>query len=352
MSRPLKVNNTSPKSLKEMSDVEMNYIANKILAAYQSSVLGAITVNSNPGGYTSTGSFIDTKYPGAIGDHPASAVNSSTYDFRQNRQTGTEAHAGPMVWDAALDGIQQGSSSNLDNDINRRAFEIMSAGGLASYVLQSSAPVGGTWTNRATITDSSISGSATTKLWQKTSDTTPSVVRPLLWNSALSGIKEATDAEISLLAVQYHNWLMANNKGHYHASSTAPSTGTWVQVGAVFTDTRQQLVNTNYAGTYTGSYAGTYTGSYTGSYTGYYTGSYAGTYTGSYIRYYAGINYGTYTGSYAGSRNHTYAGAYAGAYTGSYAGSRNNSYTGTYSGATIQAAKEDISTIKLWLRTA
>ena len=55
----------------------------------------------------------------------------------------------------------------------------MSASGLASYALQASAPSGGTWTTRATITDTAISGNATTKLWQKTADTTPTIVRPL-----------------------------------------------------------------------------------------------------------------------------------------------------------------------------
>tara|TARA_B110000211_G_scaffold81251_1_gene95129 strand:- start:63 stop:1028 length:966 start_codon:yes stop_codon:yes gene_type:complete len=321
VARPLKVNNTSPKSLKEMTDAEMNYIANRILGAYQSDVLGAITVNSNPGGYTSIGSFVDTARPGSVGDHPASStINSTSYDFRQNLQAGSEGHAGPMVWDAALDGIQQGSSAELDADINRRAFEIMSAGGLASYVLQTSAPAGGVWTTRATITDSSISGNATTKLWQKTSETAPTAVRPLLWNTGLNGIKEATDAELALLVKQYHNWLMANNKGLYYASASAPGTGTWVQVGSVFTDTRQQRTNQNYTGNYSGAYAGNYTG----------------TYAGTYVVYYGSGRYGYFTGYYTGP------------YTGYYTGS----YSGTYTGATIQAAKENVSTIKLWLRTA
>ena len=304
-----------------MSDAEMNYIANRILGAYQSDNLGAVTVNSNPGGYTNIGAFVDTARPGSVGDHPASStINSTSYTFRQNRQSGSEAHAGPMVWDAALDGIQQGGSAELDADINRRTFEIMSAGGLASYVLQTSAPSGGVWTTRATITDSAISGAVTTKLWQKTSETAPTAVRPLLWNTGLNGIKEATDAEISLLVVQYHNWLMANNKGHYYASASAPGTGTWVQVGSVFTDSRQQRANQNYTGAYSGTYTGNYTGSYAGTYILYYRGWVGGYFTG----YYAG----TYTGNYTGS------------------------YSGTYAGATIQASKENVSTIKLWLRTA
>jgi hypothetical protein len=329
VARPLKVNNTSPKSLKEMSDAEMNYIANRILGAYQSDNLGAVTVNSNPGGYTNIGAFVDTARPGSVGDHPASStINSTSYTFRQNRQSGSEAHAGPMVWDAALDGIQQGGSAELDADINRRTFEIMSAGGLASYVLQTSAPSGGVWTTRATITDSAISGAVTTKLWQKTSETAPTAVRPLLWNTGLNGIKEATNAEIALLVKQYHNWLIANNKGLYYASASAPGTGTWVQVGSAFTDTRQQRANQNYTGGYTGTYSGTYTGNYTG------------TYAGTYVVYYGSGKYGYFTGYYTGT--------YTGNYTGNYAGT----YTGTYTGATIQASKENVSTIKLWLRTA
>ena len=157
-------------------------------------------------------------------------------------------------------------------------------------------------------------------MWQKTADTTPSIVRPLLFNTGLDGIKEATDAEISLLVVQYHNWLMANNKGHYYASASAPGAGTWVQVGSVFTDTRQQRSNQNYTGYYSGTYTGNYTGSYAGSYVRYYRGWVGGYFTGYYS--------GTYTGNYTGN------------------------YAGTYTGATIQASKENVSTIKLWLRTA
>jgi|TARA_R110000744_G_scaffold65246_5_gene134047 hypothetical protein len=321
VARPLKVDNTTPISLKEMTDVEMNYIANRILDAYHVSALGALTVNSNPGSYTSIGAFVDTSRPGSVGDHPASStINSTTYTFRQNRQTGTEGHVGPMVFDTTLDGIQQAGSTELGNKINAITFGIMSASGLASYALQASAPSGGTWTTRATITDTAISGNATTKLWQKTADTTPSIVRPLLFNTGLDGIKEATDAEISLLVVQYHNWLMANNKGHYYASANAPGTGTWVQVGSVFTDSRQQRSNSNYTGAYSGTYTGNYTGSYAGTYILYYRGWVGGYFTG----YYAG----TYTGNYTGS------------------------YSGTYAGATIQASKENVSTIKLWLRTA
>ena len=113
---------------------------------------------------------------------------------------------------------------------------------------------------------------------------------------------------------------MANNKGHYYASANAPGTGTWVQVGSVFTDSRQQRSNSNYTGAYSGTYTGNYTGSYAGTYILYYRGWVGGYFTG----YYAG----TYTGNYTGS------------------------YSGTYAGATIQASKENVSTIKLWLRTA
>ena len=77
MARPLKVDNTTPISLKEMTDVEMNYIANRILDAYHASALGALTVNSNPGSYTSIGAFVDTSRPGSVGDHPASSTINS-----------------------------------------------------------------------------------------------------------------------------------------------------------------------------------------------------------------------------------------------------------------------------------
>ena len=146
-----------------------------------------------------------------------------------------------------------------------------------------------------------------------------------------------------------------NYAGSYSGSYTGNYTGTYTGTS-------------NYAGTYSGNYTGTYTGSYRQFYSGYagtwYSGNYAGTYTGNYTGYYTGAkNYagtysgaysGSYTGYYTGTSNYagTYSGTYTGYYTGTYSGNYTGSYSGTYAGDTVLAAEEDVSSVKLWLRTA
>ena len=146
-----------------------------------------------------------------------------------------------------------------------------------------------------------------------------------------------------------------NYAGSYSGSYTGNYTGTYTGTSG-------------YSGTYSGNYTGTYTGSYRQFYSGYagtwYSGNYAGTYTGNYTGYYTGAkNYagtysgaysGSYTGYYTGTSNYagTYSGTYTGYYTGTYSGNYTGSYSGTYAGDTVLAAEEDVSSVKLWLRTA
>jgi len=59
---------------------------------------------------------------------------------------------------------------------------------------------------------------------------------------------------------------------------------------------------------------------------------------------------GTYTGSYSG--NYVGTSAYSGVYSGAYAGTYSRNFSGTYAGNTIQATTENVSTVKLWLKTA
>jgi hypothetical protein len=348
VARPFKFDtSTTPNSIKEMTDSEMNWIAHRILNQFASSNSGRCRVRVNTGAGTSIGSFIDTKRPNAVGSHPVgTSVNSTSYTFYQELSgSESESTKKPLVFDTTLDGLQEASNTRIAADINRRTFEIMSASGLGSYRLQSSAPAGGTWSNIATITDTSQTGDATTKLWRKTAESSPSAVRPLVFDSGLDGIRQMSDTQSNTLVAQYINWMLSTGKGYYKAQSSAPTGGgTWVQMGDPFTDTRQQRGNVNYAGNYTGSY----TQNYTGSYTQNFAQGYSGTYSANYALNYAGRIYGYYTGYFTGTYTAYFSQAYAGTYTGSFSGT----YTGYYAGATVLNTKENVSTIKLWLRTA
>ena len=336
--RPLRINNSTPKSLIEMSDSEMDYAAHIILERFSQDTTstGHITTNS---GHTHIGSFVDTTRQANTGAHPVgTAVNSTTYAFYQNLNTVTESLVRPVKFSA--NAVRESDDTDLADRIIDRAFDRLVAGGVGSYALQPAAPTSGTWTSVRTInnqirTASGLTTATTTTLWKRTVENTPTANRPIKVNNNGS-LQEMTDADIETLYKRFQNRIVASGRGQYRIATNAPSGGTWVRLGTAFTDTRRQVANQNYSGTYSTPYAGTYATPYAGTYTGYYSAS--------YVRYYSGRIYGYY----AGSRAKSYTGYYNRNFTGYY----NRNFTGTYTGLTIQTTSENVSTISLWVRTA
>ena len=367
------------------------------------------------GAGTTIGSITDTKRDDAIGTHPTDGATSNVnvYTAKQVTAAASESITNRMVGyeTSGNVGINEFTDAELDTDIIDKVIADMVGLGnytVGQYHLSTSAPSGGTWTARYTLVDTQVDETEDTKyIWQKTAATSSAVdnYKPCKVEGS-NGIKEMSVAEMEQIVPNFRNRIVENfattqGVGTYKLQTGAPSeTGTWTQMGDEFKDTRQEVGSQNYTGAYAGSYSGTYTGGYTGakvyagaysgSYTGSYTGAYTGTsayagsytgnytgnYTGGYQRFfsgysggffsgtYAGTYTGTYTGYYTGAKNYsgTYSGAYSGSYTGyytgtsSYAGTYSGTYTGyysgTYAGDTILAAEEDVSSVKLWLRTA
>lgn len=367
------------------------------------------------GAGTTIGSITDTKRDDAIGTHPTDGATSNVnvYTAKQVTAAASESITNRMVGyeTSGNVGINEFTDAELDTDIIDKVIADMVGLGnytVGQYHLSTSAPSGGTWTARYTLVDTQVDETEDTKyIWQKTAATSSAVdnYKPCKVEGS-NGIKEMSVAEMEQIVPNFRNRIVENfattqGVGTYKLQSGAPSeTGTWTQMGDEFKDTRQEVGSQNYTGAYAGSYSGTYTGGYTGakvyagaysgSYTGSYTGAYTGTsayagsytgnytgnYTGGYQRFfsgysggffsgtYAGTYTGTYTGYYTGAKNYsgTYSGAYSGSYTGyytgtsSYAGTYSGTYTGyysgTYAGDTILSSEEDVSSVKLWLRTA
>ena len=417
--------------LQTMSNAEVkNYIANKITVGFAGAVsngsntadLNIDTANALSG--TAIGSFADTDRDEATGTHPATGASTTvTYYAKQITATdnGTITNR-PLQYDTA---IQQMTDTQIRTDIIDQAVTAMvteSEYTAGQYRLASTAPSGGTWTSRYTITDVANGGNTTYYIWQKTAATTsPNAdLRPLKTYSG-NNVKQMTDTEIQEMIPYFRNRIISTSIGTYKIQASSPSPGTWVSMGSA-SDTREQVASVNYTGAYSGTrtysnvgYSGTRTYSnvgYTNTFAGTrtysnvayggsrtytpagYTTNFAGTrpfagsrtYSTSYVLYYGGFVGGTFagsrtysnagyvsastnfTGSFAGSRtysgnysgsrtyNGSYANSFAGSrtYTGAYAGSRsyNGSYSGTYAGDTIQATKDTVSTVSLWIRTA
>lgn len=348
------VSSSNWQGLQAMSVAEIkNYIAQTLTVSFGANSDGTgtgelnITTN-NTGAGTAIGTFVDTDRQEATGTHPATgAFDTVTYYAKQVTAAATENITNrPVKYN---NGIREMTDGQIDTEILDYAINAMvseTAYTAGQYRLQGSAPTGGTWVSRYTLTDVANGGNTTTYLWQKTAATSlsDSNLRPLkLINT--KDIKEMSSAEILQMLPSFRNRIIDNNVGTYKLQSTAPvSGGTWVQMGDEFADTREQLSPSNYAGNYVGNYAGTFAGSrnYAGTYAGGYSGSYANNFTGGYVgpaNYsgtYTGNFTGNYTGTYAGSRNYAgnYAGNFSGNYVGNYSGSRNyaGNYVGTYTG--------------------
>jgi hypothetical protein len=370
---PLKVKATgSPitsaniSGLQTMTDAEVkNYIANVITEKFAAVTDGTgtaeinITTNDSGSG-TSIGTFVDTTRTESIGTHPATgAVTTTTYTAKQVTAAAVESITNrPLAWDSRLEEMVDGDiDSTMDLCVEAMVAESTYTAG--QYKLQATAPSGGTWVSRYTLTDTAQGGNTVTYLWQKTvASSAPTVdLTPLkLFNG--SNCKQMTEAEIEQMLPVFRNRIIETGIGTYKIQSDAPSGGTWIQTGNTFTDTREEVTPQNYAGNYIGNFTGNFTGFYTGNfggllnYTGNYTGTYSGTtsfsaYTGVYSgtaaysnnfsgpTNYSGAFSGTaqYAGNYLGTA--TYSGiiedspiAYSGTYTSSFAGSRN--YAGTY----------------------
>ena len=388
--------------LQEMTDTEINQylsyvITNKYADDWDGTLTGDLNMDtSNSLSGSAIGTFADTKRTESVGTHPASgSLSTTTYYFKQVTATASES-----ITDRALgydtDSLKEFTDAELDSDILDKVITDMVSETdytVGQFHLAASSPTGGTWTSRYTITDTQVDGDTNTVyLWQKTAPTT-SANSDLASLTFDSGVKMMTAAQIEQMVPNFRNRIVEDYSttpgvGCYLVQSGTPSeTGTWTQMGdtAGFTDTRHELADSAYAGnfdqtfsqdfagsftgakTYTGGYTGTYSGAYSGDFTG--TSAYAGTYsqdftpffagfagptsyTGSFTGFFTGPK--TYTGTYTGEYDRTYTGDFVGtsAYSGLFTGAYTGTFTGSYTAATIQSSEENVSTIKLWLRTA
>ena len=392
------VSSSNFQGLQEMTDTEIEQYYSAILLKdfadnTDGTGVGELNVTTDGSGSgTTIGSVTDTKRDDAIGTHPTdgATTNVNVYTFKQVNSTASESITNrPLGYESSgTIGIHEFTDSELDTDILDKVLGDLVAQGnyvTGQYTLAGSAPSGGTWTSRYTLVDTQVDETKATKyVWQKTAATTAAAsdYKPLKLDG--TSVKEMSVAEMEQIVPNMRNRITDSTIGTYALQATAPASGTWVQQGEAFTDTRHEVGSQNYTGNYSGNYTGgysgakTYTGSYSGNYTGAYTGNYtgssnyAGTYSGSYsgsyqadYAGYAGTSYagtysGNYTGYYSGAKTYTgyysgtYAGTYAGDYVGtsSYAGTYTGTYTGYFAGDTVLTSEETVSTVKLWLKTA
>ena len=392
------VSSSNFQGLQEMTDTEIEqYYSATLLKDFSDNTdgsgVGELNVTTDGSGAgTTIGTITDTKRNDAVGTHPTAGAttNVNVYTFKQVNSAASESITNrPVGYESSgTIGIHEFTDSELDSDILDKVLGDLVAQGnyvTGQYSLSTSAPAGGTWTSRYTLIDTQVDETEATKyIWQKTTATTAAAsdYKPVKVDG--TSLKEMSVAEMEQVVPNLRNRITDSTIGTYALQTSAPGSGTWVQQGESFTDTRHEVGSQNYEGSYSGGYTGgytgakTYSGNYSGNYTGAYTGNYTGTsnysgaYSGTYSGWYqadyegyAGTAYaGNYTGSYTGLYNGpktytgyysgTYSGTYAGNYVGTsaYAGTYSGTYTGYYSGDTVLTSEETVSTVKLWLKTA
>jgi hypothetical protein len=253
---PLKVKATgSPitsaniSGLQTMTDAEVkNYIANVITEKFAAVTDGTgtaelnITTN-NSGAGTSIGTFVDTTRTESIGTHPATgAVSTTTYYVKQVTAAATENITNrPLAWDSRLEEMTDGDiDSTMDLCVEAMVAESSYTAG--QYKLQATAPSGGTWVARYTLTDTAQGGNTVTYLWQKTvASSAPTVDYTPLKVFDGGNCKQMTEAEIEQMLPVFRNRIIETGIGTYKIQTDAPSGGTWIQTGNTFTDTREEL---------------------------------------------------------------------------------------------------------------
>jgi len=336
--------------VREMTTTELTTTTGHLITEKYASVDGTSslrlrTSGSTPAGFTDIGTFTDRKRDDAVGTHPtdgaSTTVNTYTIAMGNAPVTGS-SHERPMRVNADGDLLEM-TDAEIDTEVCDPIIAAMVAGNTNTaglYYLSASAPSGGTWTSRGTISDTQVDGTTVTKtLWQKTTATTPQTLQTfegLVKKPDDQSLQAMTTAEIEALYAPLVNRIQNNAIGTYYFNASAPGEGegTWQQQGETMTDQMKD--------TATYAYAGSYTGSYTGYYDGTYSGTYAGSYAGTYAASFSGYSGTAYTGSYTGS--------YTGAYTGAYAGSYSGTYTGYYDGVTIISTSSSQETKKLFVR--
>lgn len=250
-----------------ISNVEFTTIADIVLEKFAASDgAGDLFLSAGANGnYTSIGTHTDNRTEN-VGSSDIT-ITSNTITFYQNlvaNNIGSVTHK-PVTWDYTSESIR----IFTDNDLNDFADDIINhmvineAAG--SYRIANSSPAsthGGTWATVATLLNQvDKDNSAAAFLYKKLTDSSALKCRPLKYTSD-NCLQLMSDNQISELANVVRSRIVENDIGKYLLQTTAPTPGTWVNVGTL-TDTRRTTSGSgpSYAGpaSYTGP-AVAYTG--------------------------------------------------------------------------------------------
>jgi hypothetical protein len=316
---PLRLDSANDGNLKQITTTEENYLAYQAglhLSRLDSSDVAALTASSTDA--TSIGSYTDTKFDDAVGTHgfsggtiPISQTITTLYqkdgivdfandsaDFRRPIE---------FVSNSGDAEIHEFDSSETDTISDRLLSRIFVSEYPGCYKLGSSSPGAGWSVYKSGVFEDTlqtgVSGTAY-NLYVKSSMAAPATSRTVgIKRSSgatgtYQGLQEMNDPQIAYTfgsRIQSRIGASATSIGNYQLRSSAQGVptdaGTWVSKGTA-TDTRRDIVDTNYTNTFSRTRTSNYTvGNFSRNFEGNYTRIFTGDFTGNYTRITATNNF-------------------------------------------------------------
>ena len=340
MGKPLRVYNTS--DLREMSDAEIKgRIVPLILAKFASdssaSERGNLHLHTGNNQTGTVGNFYNRSRTRNVGEHSDSSIQTmsqAAFCVTQRSNAETSSPTWPVNWEGS-GVLSEMNSTKLKTDILRCCAEVYrqtgTSTGVGSYYFGTSAPsLGGTWEGSHTqdsYDDDDLTGNLQTAvadtfktssglqsvnyyLWRKTASGTalssgneyvPCTTATV--SSVTGNIKQMTDVEVESLVNEWRNFIMADQGtigsttvgtiGSYQltTSSTAPSGGTWTQMGG-FNDKLADIQSLQYSFQYQSYSQHTmFTTNYQLNYGDYQGHRYNNMYTQNWVRHFDELMY-------------------------------------------------------------
>ena len=260
MALPLKIDGTS--GLIEISDTDLNYIADLILKNFADNVgTGSIFTGTTNAQRNLVGSFTDNIRNDAIGVHPTLGATSTVTTTIV--QTNTAVNETSMIRPLEIngtEGIIESVNASLDATIIARCLSRLANDGIGSYTLSTSSSLTN-YTQRFSFTDTLKGGTTNTYyVHQRTNNPTGTLASPIKIDGSV-GVAEMSIADIQTLTNRLRNRIIATGIGTYKLvkGSTAPTGGTWKNVGAT-SDRLRNIGNVSYTRFFAGRPGGNFTG--------------------------------------------------------------------------------------------
>lgn len=320
----------SPGVLKQLSSGELDSLFDNILDHYiNSGTAYAGTLNINGTG-NSIGTYEDTRLAGNVGESNITIISTSFelkqvetayYDLTYSTPLSSNSSPNFLGLDTTASTVTLQANISTLSQLADNVIARISANSVGSYFLSENSPSdGGTWQSVGTLTDlidNSGNPITTYTLWKKIGPISSHLYPTKIGDDSV--IQQFSEDELNKAVAYVEQRFLETRIGEYRLQSTAPATGTWINVGTV-QDVRSNVISTSFTGL---NYEATYDNTYDGQVfsTNYDTGFDGGAFNDTYLSDFDG---GSFSSNYDGVFE-------SAAFTASFSNVFESNFTGTFS---------------------